>query len=116
MLMCQQQFGGRRYLISAVAVHRGHLRGPLPALIGEPEPKTTHPLGFADTDHHAGFLRRANYAIARVLRRLTRHPPIMSAARPVLPVTLDDDDGVIDIDDAVRVAGWQGDVVLGSVT
>jgi hypothetical protein len=34
----------------------------------------------------------------------------------VLPVTLDDDDGVIDIDDAVRVAGWQGDVVLGSVT
>ena len=34
----------------------------------------------------------------------------------VLPVTLDDDDGVIEIDDAVRVAGWQGDVVLGSVT
>ena len=34
----------------------------------------------------------------------------------LLPVTLDDDDGVIEIDDAVRVAGWQGDVVLGSVT
>jgi len=37
-------------------------------------------------------------------------------SRHLLPVTLDDDDGVIEIDDAVRVAGWQGDVVLGSVT
>lgn len=39
-----------------------------------------------------------------------------ASASRVLPVTLDDDDGVIEIDDAVRVAGWQGDVVLGSVT
>lgn len=34
----------------------------------------------------------------------------------VLPVTLDDDDGCIKIDDAVWVAGLQGDVVLGTVT
>ena len=42
--------------------------------------------------------------------------PARSPTPPLLPVTLDDDDGVIEIDDAVRVAGWQGDVVLGSVT
>jgi hypothetical protein len=41
---------------------------------------------------------------------------LVAIARPLLPVTLDDDDGIIGIDDAVRVAGWQGDVVLGSVT
>jgi hypothetical protein len=34
----------------------------------------------------------------------------------LLPVTVDDDDGVIDIDEVVRVAGRQGDVVLGTVT
>ena len=42
--------------------------------------------------------------------RLT-HP-----AAQLLPVTLDDDDGVIEIDEAVRIAGRQGDVVLGTVT
>ena len=48
-------------------------------------------------------------------RRLPRRQYRCPRSR-LLPVTLDDDDGVIEIDDAVRVAGWQGDVVLGSVT
>jgi hypothetical protein len=54
-------------------------------LIGEPEPKTTHPLGFADTHHLTGFFRPVrptigHATIAQVARCLTHHPLIMSAA------------------------------------
>jgi len=44
-------------------------------LIGEPEPKTTHPLGFADTHHLTGFFRPVRPTIG--------HATIARAVAPV---------------------------------
>ena len=73
-------------------------------------------------DHHTGL--KLVMQPRKEPPRALRHPRLVAAtthnyehpSHHLLPVTLDDDDGVIEIDDAVRVAGWQGDVVLGSVT